>query len=252
MKLSTLFLYSSLLLGLTQTSAMGFTIDLFTDANDTYPSTSIPYQKIEATGVFGSTTATTVTHTGLNDVLWGQRQLDLTVSSSEIGAGTIEVFGSPLTKASINSDSSATVDLAKFTWGSDDNTTYVDITDSVNGNNDNAFNLTVLKTDLTNGVDITFTVTDSAGLTGSVSQNVDSTGTVSFLYQDISNETPSIQLGSIKKIEMSATNAPEAIDFEIDFLETGEVPFEFSPSMGIILLGSFLGISKLRKKLQHG
>jgi hypothetical protein len=47
-------------------------------------------------------------------------------------------------------------------------------------------------------------------------------------------------------------SGPAASDIELDFLETAikPVPFEFTPSLGLILGGSLFGFLKLQKKLK--
>ena len=49
---------------------------------------------------------------------------------------------------------------------------------------------------------------------------------------------------------MEILNAPADFDATFDFIESEYIPFEFSPSLGIILCGGLFGIHKLRKRLQ--
>ncbi len=243
-----------LLLGFVPSNASAFTLDLFTDGNDVFPNTTVPYQKVQVDTVFNQVSASNL-DTGLSGVAWGQRQLDITASSSFIGSAKIEIFGNPSTRATISSDDSVTINTALFTWGFDSNTEYQDITD---GGTDNVFNLQIISIDQ-NGADIKFTVTDNAGERGSVTvENITSTGAKSFAYSDILTNNPNVNLGGIKKVQMEVLNAPTSFDGSFDFIESANdpfypevpVPFEFSPSLGILLCGGFFGVYKLRQKLQ--
>ncbi|MEM8828979.1 MAG: hypothetical protein AAGE96_06430 [Cyanobacteria bacterium P01_G01_bin.19] len=250
------FAFTGLLVGLNQTSALAFTLDLFTDANDTFPSTTIPYQTVEANPIFGGTVSASDTDTGLSDVAWGQRRLDLTSTAgiTTIGDSNIKVFGSPATSASVNSESGTTIDSAMFTWGFDTNTDYEDITD--NGA-DNTFGLDIVNIDL-NGADIVFSVTDNNNDRGSVTvENITSTGSISFPYNDILTDNPDVTLGNIKKIEMEIVNVPTDFDVTFDLIESRydadfpnvPVPFEFSPSLGLLLCSGVFGFKRIKKRL---
>jgi hypothetical protein len=245
-----------LLLGLVPNSAAAFTLDLFTSGNSlTGKNNNIPYQKVEVNLEENSDSASDL-DTSLSNVAWGQRQLDITASSSGLGTAQIEVIGGTQTRAKISSQAGVTIDSALFTWGFDSNTNYLDITD---GGTHNVFNLNIITIDQ-NGADIKFRVTDSQGDFGEVIvDNITSNGSKSFAYNDIITNNSAVNLNSIKKVQMEVLNAPADFDSQFDFVQSAydpafppaEIPFEFSPSLGIILCGSLFGVYKLRKRLQN-
>jgi hypothetical protein len=226
---------SALFLGSYQTSAMAFTLDLFSDVE------SGSSQKVtldpDNSQFTGSDTDI------LPGTALGERRLDLTISPTSLGLASLKVSNN---KASISSEADTTISSAKFTWGSD-STTPQDITDV---GTDNSFQLNVLTIDLVQGATFTFTVEDSDGDVGEMSQNITSVGDTYFPYQNLTNSS-NVNKAAIRQISLDITNAPESFDATFDYIQSAQqVPFDFSPSLGLVCCGGLFGLNKLRKRLQ--
>ena len=237
--------FGVVLAGLNQTSTSAFTLDLFTDGNDTFPSTTIPYQNVEANPIFDTASASDI-DTGLSDVAWGQRKIDITSTSATIGSSNIQILGSPVNRSTISSDAGVTINSAKYTWGSDSSTP-LDITDS---GTDDSFLVSVFSIDLA-GATFTFSVEDDDNDVGNISQPVDSIGDTYFPYETLTNNFPNVDQTRIREVGLEITNAPADFDASFNFIRSAAqpVPFEFSPSLGLILCGGLFGINKLRKRI---
>ena len=237
---------NALLIGLECSSAKAFTLDLFTDANEE-PVPSVKRQKIETQAFINSFVSDT--DTGLSGTDLGQRTLELTVDELSEDNASIQVISSPSQNtASISSNSGVTIESAKFTWGSD-STIPQDITD---GGADDSLLIDIISIDLTTGADLTFTFEDSDGDIGSIIQNVSSTGNVYFPYETLTNDFPNVNQTAIREISLDITNVNPDFDARFNFVESAvqPVPFEFSPSLGIVLCGGLFGMNKLKKKLK--
>lgn len=226
---------SALFLGSYQTSAMAFTLDLFTDAQNGSS------QKVTLDPDLNQFTGSDTDM--LPGTELGQRTLDLTISSTSptsLGIASLKVANG---KGSINSDSDTFISLAKFTWGSA-LTTPKDIT---TGGIDNSFQLNVLTVDL-QGSTFTFTVKDEDGDEGSVSQNISSIGDKYFSYQ---NFPANVDKTRIRQVSLGITGAPPSFDATFDFIKSAQqVPFDFSPSLGLVCCGGLFGLNKFRKRLK--
>ena len=241
---------SVVLAELNQTSASAFTLDLFTDGNDIFPETTIPYQNVEANPVFNTMSASDI-NTGLSDVAWGQRKIELKSTSETIGKSSIQILGSPANRSTISSDAGVTIDNAKYTWGSDSSTP-LDITDS---GTEDSFLVSVFSIDLA-GATFTFSVEDGDSDVGSISQPVNSTGNIYFPYETLTTNFPNVDPTRIREVDLEITNAPADFDASFNFNASFDsirsaaqpVPFEFSPSLGLIFCGGLFGIYKLRKR----
>jgi hypothetical protein len=247
MKRSTLLIYgaATLLLGLASTPAMSFDLDLFTDGNATN-SFGNPEQQLPISVIKNTSQSVTDTDIGLTGVAWGQRRLDLSATAAVAKNGTGDITVTDGT-ADISAKSSLTVTSAKFTWGFDSNTVYQDITD---GGMDNALSLDVISSDQ-GGTDLALKVTDSNGDFGTASAlDITAGGVENFLYSDILTSNSAVDLNAIKKIEMNITGAPADFDASFDFIKSAAVPFEFSPSLGLIMCGSFFGFHVCKKRLK--
>ena len=234
---------SVVLAGLNQTSVSAFTLDLFTDANDEIaPGEFLQQVDVSRTNLSGSDLDTNLSGTDL-----GQRNLEITLESGSRRSGFINV-DTFLGEGSVASNPGTTIETAKFTWGSD-STTPLDITD--NGANDpfDSFLIDVVSIDLA-GATFTFSVEDGDNDVGSISQPVNSIGEVYFPYETLTTNFPNVDQTRIREVGLEITNAPADFDASFDFIEsaTQPVPFEFSPSLGLIFCGGLFGVNKLRKR----
>ena len=219
---------SLLILGLSQTPAIGFTLDMFSDGAQFITTTS------NASDSVSSITGTD----------FGNRTIEVNMS---YGRGSIEI-DTGNNRASINANSLSDINFAEFTWGSD-TATPQDFED-ISGHDSLA--IEILSIDLVDGADFQFTVTDSqATPQTAVSQKITikSTGTIYFPYSDFETDNPNINLNSIEKVVLRVDNSPEAFDTTFDFIQSAEaVPFEFSSTLGIVIGGTFIGFNVLNKR----
>ena len=237
-----------LLLGLVPTSAMGVTIDLFqsvdNDIND--PDDDDIVQTVIRNR--SNTSLLTNTDSGLSDVIGGYRTLGLQIigqNSPTSRAKSEFLVDTEVNKATLNTDNGLTP-RATITWDGGDGTLGSNGVDLTADGHD-SFLL-----DITTDLEVTFTfnIEDTGNNTGSISQDIASTGQYYFSYNDPA--VSAVDFSSIKSISLVTSNEPDSLDYTYNFIETAEnpVPFEFSPSLGIILCGSFFGAFKLRKRLQ--
>ncbi|MGK7899052.1 MAG: hypothetical protein AB4372_36910 [Xenococcus sp. (in: cyanobacteria)] len=219
---------SALLLGLSQTPARGFTLDTFTDGD-------------QFISVKDGSTSDSVT--GITGTDFGNRTIELDMTS---GRGSIEIDLTPQ-DAIVSANGSAQMNFSKFTWGSDTATpqNFKDISGH------DSLAVEILSIDLIEGATFSFTVTDSkiTPETATVSSNLNSLGTHYFRYSDFEADNSNIDLNSIEKVELTVSGMPPAFDTTFDFIQSAQaVPFEFSPTLGIIIAGSFIGFNILKKR----
>ena len=231
-----------LILGLVPTPAMGITIDLFTDTQS-----------------IGSTTATSGTFsddsiTGSSSIFGGDRTLSTTISNGSGNPVTfngISVFSG---SGTITAESGATVGGTflwdGFTSGGSGDLTFIDgskIADSI----------ILSVTNVSETVNMQFTVKDIDGTEGTLTKEIidEEIGKYYYSFDNFSasgGTTSGINFEKINYIEMSTVGTiPANLDLTFNLVESGEIPFEFSPSLGIILCSSFFGICKLRKRFQY-
>ncbi|WP_036483334.1 hypothetical protein [Myxosarcina sp. GI1] len=146
---------------------------------------------------------------------------------------------------------------ATFTWNGGDPISGfggngIDLTK----NGDNAFLINVLFLDQT--ANLEFIVTDIENDSGSIIKNVPKYNEsvagytqgvgrdTAFNYNKIDNNEVNVK--NVKSISLTTNNAPSALNFQYNFVQTTKaVPFEFSPSLGIIICAILLGFFRLRK-----
>lgn len=264
MKISSIYslAFGILLLGAIPNPAMGFTLDLFndTESNSTFidpPGFAFPYdgQQAELNGSnFGGQplVPSSDPDTGLSDVIGGQRTLSVeennTVATGSPGGGTINLKVDTAKEEVSFNVNAGTNGSASILWdgitASDEDLTIDD---------QNSFLISILSIDIVSGVTLNFEVTDEFSNSGVISNPVSSTGNAYFLYDDVMQNpanTSNVSFKDARSIEFYTSGEPDDLDFRFDFITSSNVPFEFSPSLGIIIGGGFLGINILRKKLK--
>ncbi len=244
-----------LLLGLAPTPAMGVTIDLFksvdqdsSDGNDQPFQGSYVTQRAIRSSSDTIGEADTNEDSGLSDVIGGYRNLSLKVTehnSPGFDAESKLAVDTTVNQAILSTDPGLLPE-ATITWDGGDDELGLGGVNLTDGGHDSF--LLDIDTDLE--VTFTFNVEDTSSNTGSVSQDITTDGQYYFSYNDPG--VSAVDFSSIKSISLVTSNEPDSLDFAYNFIETAvePVPFEFSPSLGIILCGSFFGINKLRKRLQ--
>ena len=113
---------------------------------------------------------------------------------------------------------------------------------------------------LDQGVTLNFKVTDKDDNVATISEEITNSivgESVIFEYQD-APEYNIVDFTEVKHIALEIVNphnppmnpGTAALDFKFDFVETTDttVPFEFSPSLGLIIGGGFLGLNLWKQK----
>lgn len=246
---------TGLLLGLAQNSALGFSLDLFTDfeGSNTFQSISLPAfansgaqvsdvdSSLDST-VFGA--SRTLRLTRLNGTATpNQANLSAfngiaSLSTPPDYANTAEIiwdgFDASNSGQNIQLDGSTVQDSFK-----------VDIT---------LLNIGTGDGDLSLNFQIKDTSGNSATITQTFTSNINNTTSVYFPYSsrvENPSNTSNVSLTNIDYIGFYTSDENIGDDFTFDLVQTAqEVPFEFSPGLGIILGGSFFGLKSLRKKLK--
>lgn len=245
----------ALLLGLISTPAMAFSIDFFDSTNvNTYnpPFNGATYngQRVEigeALDLYPSTD----TDTNLSNVIGGQRTISVTRKAQPAGgSGAISLNVNPTNRT-------ASFDVASQSAGSfsiDWNGNFGSQKNFTAGGLD-ALEIGVLQVD-NNGITFNFGLTDGLGNSGVITKTVNSSGNARFLYNDIvqngSNQA-NLDLTNISSLKFYTSGEPESSDLAFDFIQTinsQAVPFEFSPSMGLVFFGGLFGVHRLKKKLK--
>lgn len=231
--------FSTLLLGLISSPAMGasITLDSFSDVDND------PFQFVQDDSVDGSpVTDTDGATTPLTGVLGGTRTISVSKDSGSNPFDTSLIIDTSLQQASFSSPS-ATEGSFSITYDGDFGTG-IDLT---NGGANDAFAIDVVTNDL--GVTLNFEVFDGTN-TATLAQAIAplETGTTYFSFADFSNQS---SLTQAQSITLSSSNEPANLDFEFQVLESTEIPFEFSPSLGIIFCAGLFGIHKLKRKYQN-
>ena len=231
-------------LGLFQDSAMAYTLDLFNDVDE---NESTIQEAADSTLGDGGVS---VTHTSLSDVnvIGGKRTIEVEKLTGfepndpeDIVKGAVRPSAN---KFFYQSPSSTSGDFSLI-WDGDFGTG-IDLTDD-EGIKQKFFQVDIEENDL--GVTLEFEISDEATPipnTSTYRQSIPAgtLGSIYFPYASFSD--PSV-LESAQSITLRSVNAPEALDLEFSLVATA-VPFEFSPTVGIVLGGSFIGFNVLKKR----
>ena len=229
------------LAGLNQTSASAFTIDLFGE----------PQFAGSNTATSGTFTDDTVT--GSANIFGGSRFLSTTIvggSGSPVTFNGLNIFDN---EASVIAEPGATVG-GFFEWAGIDDVSSEDLT----GGLLNLDSIQVSIISVSEEVNLEFTVEDADGTTGTLSKNIPDEQTGNYYYPftdfvptETVGSTAGLDFTSIDYIKMGTvgTVRPQ-MDLSFDLVQsaTQPVPFEFSPSLGLIFCGGLFGVNKLRKR----
>ena len=227
---------STFVLGLSQTTVSAFTLDAFSDSNES----------LQNLQVFPPSTSGSDPDTFLSGTDFDNRTIELTILGENQSGASI-LINPFATSAFVSSNAGTTIDSAKFTWDFDVNTNpgYVNFKDDPTHD---SLQIEILSIDQVAGANFKFTLTDSSSDVVMLDQDISSIGTQNFLYADFEAQG-NINLNEITKVNLDITNATQDFDTSFDFIMSGqEVPFEFSPTLGIIIGGSFIGFNILRKR----
>lgn len=238
--------FSTLMLGLISSPAMAasITLDSFTDVDETElnddPVSSDPFiQRVDDNVADG--TSVSNTDGSLSGVIGGTRTISVNKTGGRQGTTFLVDSFEGFEKASFSSGDATTGTFSLIYDGDG----FGDGIDLTGGGTNDSFAIDVVTNDL--GVTLNFEVFDGTN-TATSSQTVAAgeLGTKPFPFADFSNQS---SLEQAQSVTMYSSGAPAALDF--GFQDFRAVPFEFSPSLGIILCGGLFGIHKLRKIYQN-
>ena len=231
---------SGLSIGYNCPQVSAFTIDLFSE------------NQFAGSNQATSGTFTNDSVTDSTNIFGGDRFISTTISGgsgSPVTFNGINIFGD---EASIIAEPGATVS-GFFEWGGiSDSGSSLDLTDS--GDSDL---IQVSIESVSETVSLEFTVKDADGTVGMLSQNVldEETGNYYYSFSDFSStggEIEGVDFEAIDYVKMGTVGmVPPQLDLTFSLVQSSSVPFEFSPSLGLILCGGLFGIKKLRKKLKN-
>jgi hypothetical protein len=238
-------------LSLIQTPAKSVTIDLFNDVDGTgtrQNASDDTNDGLSATNPDGLTTP-------LSNVLGGIRRITVEkLTGSPDDDGVTKALLQVKTDESLialSSDNSVQPGFSVLWDGDFDDSgsnNYLDLTE--NGDK-NAFQINVTRNDL--GLKLNFDVTKANNTVASYTSPqiaAGTTGNLTFPFASFSNSSA---FQEAKSIRMYSSNEAEDLDFSFTLFQTTKIiPFEFSPSLGIIIGGGFLGLHTLRKKIKAG
>ncbi|VEP18340.1 exported hypothetical protein [Hyella patelloides LEGE 07179] len=269
--------FSTLFLGLAQTSANAFTLDAFSDANvntGTFYFNGSPittqngvFQAVSnlpnnATGLYYSDTDS---DTGLStsSVVGGSRHMTInTVDNS--GEAILQTASSTLPDA-IGLASDGTPSIATVVWNGSNTIDFNNLNSDANLNvnltqeGDDSIVVDIILSDL--GGKLTLELYDGTNFhpyEQDIPQVDPGNGfPEQTLYYDFSTYINNgVDVTSIDYIKMTIdSNNQSSYDARFDFIEAAiqpqGVPFDFSPSLGLILGGSLFSFLRLRKKFQQ-
>ncbi len=254
-----------LLVGLAQTSVMGFTLDLFDDVNDTFFNRQEVFENVFIRGV-GFSDQPTDTDTFTNsDVVGNNRHLKITIdptsntnNSSEL---IVEANSSIL---SLNTDSNIS-STGLVVWNGSSTIDFADLNADAalgldleaDGDGDDSIGVIINFSDqaVTDGLSLTlYEGTDGSddGTTHTISLDIPvvtggNTETLYFEYAEY--EAAGVNINSVEYMALQITGQA-ASDIDIDFIETAvqPIPFSFSPGLGLLICGGFFGFLGFRSR----
>ncbi|HEY9770430.1 MAG TPA: hypothetical protein V6C71_18385 [Coleofasciculaceae cyanobacterium] len=216
---------------------MAVTIDLFSDVNDQVDGDQAVIDTTD------DSTPVTDTNTSLTGVIGGQRTISVEKLTG-VGEDATKFSIRQTTQDAILSSDSGVQPRFSILYDGDFSAGGTDLT---NENTQKSFLVNILENDL--GASLAFDVTDIDNNTSTITQSVaaGATGNTFFRFDQA---TGSANLTTAESITFRSTNAPENLDMRFDFIETSAVPFEFSPSMGLVFFGGLFGVHRLKKRLK--
>jgi len=248
-------------LGLSQAPVRGFTLDTFTESNTSVFGDS-QFVYLNLAPVLPDTPIDV--DTGLNggSVFGEQREISITNNNGASSPIFFSINNNNSQQANLNVGTGDSAS-AEIIWdGNDLSNTPTDFTID-NGVVQQSLQLVVVGLDggQDRGVELNFELRDTSNNVATISQLIqeevssmigNTPKSFYFAYQDRVEEDPlnPINLTQVDYIRFYTSNEDVGVDFAFDFLQTSQfVPFEFSPALGIMLGGSFIGLNILKKRM---
>ena len=246
----------ALLLGLAQTPVMGFSITL--DTFNEFESGS--RQDAYLNDRSGDLPSDTDNNLSTSNVFGGKRTIS--VSNENAGEDLIELVIRN-SKATFSAGGE-TVGGAQIIWDGISDSSFVDLTD-----NGSQKSIEIMIQSLDVGTDdneineqgfsdliLTFELEDADGDVGTISQTFTSNDAVNntsqyFSYASVVQKTTvvdNVDFGEIDRIRFFTSDENVGTDFVFNFVQTSEIPFTFSPGLGLLISGGFVGFLGIRSK----
>lgn len=231
---------NALLLGILSNKAAAFKIDFFDE------------QQFAGSSSATNGTFTDNSVTGRENIFGGDRFLSTTFSGGSGSPFTNNGIGIFNGQALITAEPGASVS-GYIEWnGISDSGSSIDLTDS--GVSDS------IRLDVSNvseTIDLEFIVEDADGTVGALTKNIfdESIGDYYYSFNDFSSSggtTEGLDFTTIDRVRMGTNGeVPNNFDGTFALVESAAqpVPFEFSPSLGLVFCGGLFGLNKLRKRI---
>lgn len=265
MKLSNIFLagfISTTFISLIPQNAMAFTLDLFssTDANDSVqlylnstPSGNTTYSGQEVhinqpTPQFGLLYNQTESDSGLSGVVGGSRHLKIATTSGS--SETIFKVDTIATALDL-STGSGTHPVATIVWNGASTVNYSNLSSGANldldleSGGDNSIGINIFSADQASLFKLTLGDSDSSF---TIDKNLNS-GAQTVYYDFATYETNGVDVNDVQYIALEVSSTSD-LDLRLDLLQTATIPFDFSPSLGLGIVGLFWGGKRIIKKRQ--
>lgn len=223
-------------------NVQGVSINSFTPFPDTDTDTNLP-----SISVAGGNRHMNVSSSGSSLVVVENGELDFTTGNDFAATTTIVWNGSSnVNFSNLNADANLDLDLQKDGDGDDSLFVRINFADETfldSNDNDMGF------------LDITlYDGTDDGATTYTVRRDIDpvsiGSGGQSLQYQFSEYSSNGININSVDYVALTINGLP-ASDVDLEFFATEDVPFEFSPVIGLLLAGGFFGSMRIRKKLSR-
>ena len=248
---------STVLLGSAQTSATGFSLDAFTSFETNN------FQSVTVSPFSPQNTVANDLDPSLDSTVFGNaRTLQIEKLDAGLNLNPIS-FGSAGGQAGFSVPDGTTA-KAEIIWdGFDLSNNGQDI--EIDGSDvQRSFQVNIQSLNLGNGngnLDLNFDIRDTSGnvgtLTRNITSNIDTPTSLLFAYRggfgtESNVVANNVNLQSIDYIRFYTDDENVGDDFTFNFIQSSEeVPFEFSPTLGLILGGSLFGFLKIKKNLQR-
>ncbi len=234
----------ALLLGLTQTPVMGFniTLDEFSSFNDPENGQFVELSNRSKTNDFSVDE-----ETGLDtsSVFGGERLIRATKQNDLRGGGIIDIFGG---QASSSADANSIM-RTEIIWDGNDG-----MATDFTANNQQSIQINISSLNLGgtgSGEDLTlnFELQDTLGETATISQTVNSNLANTDLYFTYgSRDNQNLDMTKIDYVRFHTSSENIGDDFVFNFVRSSDVPFEFSPGLGLLISGGFFSFLIIRSK----
>ncbi len=240
----------ALLLGLVQTPVMGFSLDLFTD----FEGTNV-FQRTTISAFSGQNATNSDIDTSLDSTVFGgQRTIKLTKTNSGLNLNDIGLTVFNGTAGLSVPDAEA---VAEIIWDGNDGIA-TDFTDD-GGVEQKSFQINIQSLNIGTGdgdISLNFEFEDTSGnkatITQQITSNIGSPTDVFFSYSNRVESTEDaggdVNLMQIDYARFYTSDENDGDDFVFNFVQTSEIPFTFTPGLGLLISGGFVGFLGIRSK----